>query len=433
MAAVSRDVMVIGGGAAGIQAALDVADMGLKVHLVERKPSIGGRMAQLDKTFPTNDCSLCILSPKMAECSQHPNITLHTCSEVKSLSGSVGNFQASVLKHARFVDEEACTGCGDCSKKCPAKVADEFDVGLRMREAIHMYFLQAVPAVATIDPDRCLYLTRGRCGICQKLCQRGAINYDQKDQEIVLNVGAIIAATGFDPFDPTVVASYGYGKYRNVITSMEYERLISASGPTGGHLQRLSDKEPAKRLAFIQCVGSRHVKHHRFCSSVCCMYATKEAILANEHDKEVHSTIYYTDLRASGKGFQEYVARAEREYNVTYVRSRVAEVTQDDQDNPVIWYEDLSSGQARSETVDLAVLAISLAPRRGAKELAAVLGVELDQDNFIKTDAFSPLDTTRQGVFACGYCRGPADIPESVAQASGAAARAAEALAMSVG
>jgi heterodisulfide reductase subunit A len=429
----SREVLVIGGGAAGIQAALDLADMGLKVHVVEQKPSIGGRMAQLDKTFPTNDCSLCILSPKMAECSQHPNITLHTCSEVKGITGSAGNFAVSVLKRARFVDEEACTGCGDCSKKCPAKVPDEFDMGLRRREAIHMYFLQAVPAVATIDRERCLYLTRGRCGICQKLCQRGAIDYTQQDREMTLNVGAVVVATGFDPFDPSVVAHYGYGKYKNVITSMEYERLISASGPTGGHLQRLSDKEPAKRLAFIQCVGSRHVKHHRFCSSVCCMYATKEAILAHEHDNEVHSTIYYTDLRASGKGFQEYVARAEQEYNVTYVRSRVAEVTQDDEAHPVIWYEDLQSGQICSEAVDLAVLAISLAPRRGAKELAAVLGVELDEDNFLKTDPFSPLDTTRRGVYACGYCRGPADIPESVAQASGAAARVAEVLAATAG
>ena len=428
MSAVSRDVLVIGGGVAGIQAALDLGDMGLHVHLVEKKPSIGGRMAQLDKTFPTNDCSICILAPKMAECSWHPNITLHTYSEVKEVTGSAGDFSVKVLKYARFVDEEMCTGCGDCIQKCPIKVPDEFDMGLRMRKVIHLYFLQAVPLVVTIDRERCPYITKGKghCGICKEICQRGAIDFEQQDQEIALHVGAIVVATGFDPFDPSVVRQYGYGKYRNVITSLEYERLISASGPTGGHLQRLSDKEPAKRLGFIQCVGSRDMKHNRFCSSVCCMYATKEAILANEHDREARSTIFYTDLRAAGKGFQEYVARAEREYNVTYVRSRVAEITQDENESPIIWYEDTPSGQVGSETVDLVVLAISLVPRRGAKELAALLGVELDEYNFIKTDPFSPTDTTRPGVFACGYCRGPADIPESVAQASGAAARAAE-------
>jgi heterodisulfide reductase subunit A len=422
----SEAVLVIGGGGAGIQAALDLGNMGLQVHLVEKKPSIGGRMAQLDKTFPTNDCALCILAPKMAQCSRHPNITLHTYSEVTDVSGSAGEFSVKLLKRARYVDEALCTGCGECARKCPTRVPDEFDMGLRVREAIYLYFLQAVPAVMTIDPERCLYLTKGRCGICQKICQLGAIDYEQEDREITLDVGSIVVATGFDPFDPSVVNEYGYGKYRNVITSMEFERLISASGPSGGHLQRLSDREPVKRIGFIQCVGSRDLRHQRFCSSVCCMYATKEAILANEHDREVHSSVFYTDLRAAGKGFQEYTTRAQREYNVTYIRSRVAEITEDEEERPIIWYEDTLSGQSVSETVDLAVLAISLAPRRGATELASVLGVELDEDSFIKTDPFSPMDTSRAGVFACGYCRGPADIPESVAQASAAAARAAQ-------
>ena len=421
-----REVLVIGGGVAGIQAALDLADMGLHVHLVEKKPSIGGRMAQLDKTFPTNDCAICILSPKMAECVRHPNITLHAYSEVQQLSGSVGAFTAQVRKYARYVKEEECTGCGECTQRCPTKVPDEFDMGLRMREAIYPYYLQGVPAVMTIDRERCLRLTKGRCGICQRVCQRGAVDYEQKDRELTLSVGAIVVATGFDPFDPAVVKQYGYGKYRNVITSLEYERLISASGPTGGHLQRLSDRKPAKRLGFIQCVGSRDIKRNRFCSSVCCMYATKEAILANEHDREVQSTVFYTDLRAAGKGFQEYVDRARRQYNVSYVRARVAELTQDENESPIISYEDTQTGRPGSETVDLAVLAISLVPRRGAREMAALLGVELDEWGFIKTDPFSPADTTRPGIFACGYCRGPADIPESVAQASGAAARAAE-------
>ncbi len=909
MSVVSRDVLVIGGGVAGIQAALDLADMGIHVHLVEREPSIGGRMAQLDKTFPTNDCSICILSPKLAECSRHPDITLHTYSQVKEITGSVGDFTVQVLKHARFVDEEKCTACGDCVEVCPITLLDEFNVGLSERKAIYRPYAQAIPntylvskrgtspckaacpaetsaqgyialiaqgryeealevvkqynpfpatvgrvcnhpcegecnrgdldepvaicalkrfvadwvyaesdrrsaigdkptdamppaatsqdarrvaivgagpaglsaahflarmahrvaifealpvpggmmrvgipsyrlprhvlqreidsilelgvelklctpisdinklfdegyeaiflaigahepqhldipgedaegvyhgvpflrtvnlgeeiklgkkvvvvgggntaidaarsalrlgaeeviiayrrsraempanawdiedaeregvklelltqpvevlserghissvrcirmrlgepdasgrrrpipiegsefvietdaliaAVAQIPeisflkPDHDLNITRWgtfvvnpqtletnrpgifaggdaargpdaliqaiadgrraalsidrylrgvpfltprelqslpvahptdreiaelirsgevnmgpreimptahiqervrdfrevelglteeqaraealrclRCGICSEcwrcveVCGPKCIDLQMADETLDLKVSAIVVATGFDPFDPSVVRQYGYGKYRNVITSLEYERLISASGPTGGHLQRLSDKEPAKRLGFIQCVGSRDVKHNQFCSSVCCMHATKEAILANEHDREARSTIFYTDLRAAGKGFQEYVARAQREYNVTYVRSRVAEITQDENERPIIWYEDTPSGQVGSETVDLVVLAISLMPRRGAKELAALLGVELDEYNFIKTDPFSPTDTTRPGVFACGYCRGPADIPESVAQASGAAARAAE-------
>lgn len=905
----SGDVLVIGGGIAGIQAALDLADMGAHVHIVEREPSIGGRMAQLDKTFPTNDCSICILSPKLADCSRHPNITLHTYSEVKEVKGCIGEFTVQVVKHARYVDVEKCTACGDCVEVCPIRLSDEFNVGLSDRTAIYRPYAQAIPnaylvtkqgtspckatcpaetsaqgyvaliaegryeealevvkefnpfpgtvgrvcnhpcedecnrghidapvaicalkrfvadrvyartdgrsvsedggtdsagrvpisrdatkvaivgagpaglsaahflarmgyratifealpvpggmmrvgipayrlprhllqreidnildlgvelrlynpvsdinglldegyeavflAIGAHEPQhlripgedaegvyhgvpflrtvnlggeirlgkkvvvvgggntaidaarcalrlgveevviayrrsraempansweiddaekegvrlqlltqpievvsdnghivgvRCIRMRLGepdesgrrrpvpvegsefvietdaliaavaqapeisflkpdhgldisprgtfavnprtletsrpgvfaggdaargpgaliqaiadgrraalsidrhlrgvplltprellplpvvhltdneivelsrvaevntgnreimpsapvqerirdfrevelglteeqaraealrclRCGICSEcwrcveVCGPKCIDHQMVDETLQLRVGAIIAATGFDPFDPTVVRQYRYGRYKNVITSLEYERLISASGPTGGHLWRLSDREPVKRLGFIQCVGSRDINTNQFCSSVCCMYATKEAILANEHDRAVHSTIFYTDLRAAGKGFQEYVDRAKRQYQVTYVRGRVGEITQDANERPVIWYEDAESGEVGSETVDLAVLAISLVPRRGAKELADLLGVELDEYNFIKTDPFSPMETTRPGVFACGYCRGPADIPESVAQASGAAARAAE-------
>lgn len=420
-----RTALVIGGGITGIQAALDLADMGINVHLVERLPSIGGRMAQLDKTFPTNDCSTCILSPKMNDCARHPNITLHTYAEVIALEGTAGDFVVTVLKHPRYVDERRCTGCGECAQKCPSKVPDAFNMGLRERKAIYLYFPQAIPRVMTIDPDHCIYLQRSKCGACIKVCQAGAIDFEQTEREMTLRVGAVIVATGFDFFDPRGMAQFGYERYANVITALEYERLISASGPTGGHLLRLSDERPAKRIGFIQCVGSRDVRHQRFCSSVCCMHSSKQAVLAAEHDSAVESYIFYTDFRASGKGFREYVSRAEREYGVHYVRSRVARITEDEAQNPVIHYEDVVTSRPAQMTVDLAVLATSLIPRPGTAALAQVLGIEMDSYGFVKTEPFAPVDTTRPGIFAAGCCRGPFDIPESVVQASAAAARAA--------
>ncbi len=422
----SKAVLVIGGGIAGIQAALDLGDMGVKVHLVERKPSIGGRMAQLDKTFPTNDCSICILAPKLADCFRHTNITLHTLSEVKKVTGKTGDFRVRLRKYARLVDEEKCVNCGDCIAKCPVKVPDEFDMELRKREAIYPYYLQGVPAVMTIDRENCLYLTRGVCRICERFCAREAIDFEQKDMDATLNVGAIIVATGFDPFDPSGIPQYGYKRFRNVIISLEYERLICASGPTGGNLLRVSDNKPVQKIAFVQCVGSRDLRNNPYCSSVCCMHATKEAILAHEHNPKVKSHIFYVDLRAAGKGFQEYVTRGEHDYNISYVRGRVAKITEDHDENPVVWYEETQSSKTRKMTVDLAVLATSLMPKRSTEELAKVLDVELDEYNFFKTDPLNPLDTTRPGIFVCGCCREPTDIPESVAQASGAAERAAE-------
>jgi heterodisulfide reductase subunit A len=417
--------LVIGGGIAGIQAALDLADMDVHVHLVERLPSIGGRMAQLDKTFPTNDCSTCILAPKMVDCARHPNVTLHTYSELTGLSGTPGDFRATILHHPRYVDGTKCTGCGVCAEKCPAKVPDAFNVGLNRRRAIYLYFPQAVPQVMTIDPEHCIYLQRGKCGACVKLCEAGAIDFEQQPQESTLDVGAVVVTTGFDFFDPRDLAQFGYRQSPNVITALEYERLISASGPTEGHLLRPSDGRPARRVGFVQCVGSRDVRHQIFCSSVCCMHSSKQAVLAAEHDAEVSSYVFYTDFRASGKGFREYVERAQREYGVHYVRSRVARIAEDEDHNPVIHYEDVESSRPARMTVDLAVLATSLIPRPETAALAQALGIEVDGYGFVKTAPFAPVDTTRPGVFAAGCCRGPFDIPESVVQASAAAARAA--------
>ena len=421
-----KEVLVIGGGIAGIQSALDMAEQGLRVHLVERLPSIGGRMAQLDKTFPTNDCSTCILSPKMVDCARHPNIILHTYSQVQAVSGEAGAFRVRVLKHARYVDEDLCTGCGECAQKCPRRVPDDFNMGLSRRRAIYLYFPQAVPMVMTIDPQHCTYLTKGKCGLCQQVCQAGAIDFEQQDRELELEVGAIVVATGYDFYDPSPLGQYHYHHYPNVITALEYERLISASGPTGGHLTRPSDGEPARTIGFVQCTGSRHVHHNRYCSTVCCVHSTKEAVLAWEHDHQTHSYIFYTDLRGSGKGFREYMDRAGQQYNTTYVHGRVAQILEDDARNPIIKYEDALTLRPQRMTVDLAVLATSLVPRHDAPQLAEVLGFELDEFGFARTDPFAPTDTSRPGILACGCCLGPADIPQSVAQASAAAARAAE-------
>jgi len=421
----SEDVMIIGGGIAGIQASLDLADMGIKVHLVEKQPGIGGHMAKLDKTFPTNDCAICILSPKMADCFGHQNINVMTYSEIKAVDGEVGDFRVQVTKKARYVKEDECTGCGECVEKCPTRIPDEFNMGLSNRKAIYLYFLQSVPRIMTIDKGNCLKLTRNRCGICQQVCDKDAVDYEQQDQDVELNVGAIVLATGFSLVDVLPLQRYGYSRIQNVITSLEYERLSSASGPTGGHLERPSDHRVAKKLAFIQCVGSRDTRRSRYCSSVCCMHSTKEAILASEHESGTQSFIFYTDLRAAGKGFQKYIRRAQEEYNVTYVRSRIGEINENWNGDPVIRYEDTETDEVHRMAVDLAILAPSLTPVRCSAELAEVLDIELDEYGFFKTDPYFCSETTRKGIFACGYCRDPMDIPESVTSASSAAASAA--------
>ena len=412
-----------------MQASLDLASRGIKVYLVEKSPSIGGRMAQLDKTFPTLDCSICILAPKMIECSHHPNIQLLTYSEVKEVSGSAGNFIVKVLRKPRYVDEKKCTGCGICTEHCPVEVPNEFDEKLGMRKAIYMPFPQAVPRVVTVDKDNCL-----ECGLCESMCQAEAVNLAQQPEEVNLNVGAIVVAVGFDLFNPSEIPAYGYGRYKNVITALELERLLCASGPTGGHLVRLSDGRIPKKIAFVQCVGSRDIRFgNTYCSSICCKYSAKDAVLVKEHHPDAHVRIFYIDLRAFGRGFQEFINRARSEFGIEFIRASPGEIMEDPATkNLSIWYEDTVAGRIENLVFDLVVLCPALVPRTDAKELAKVLGIEVDKYGFFKAsdDITSPVDTTVPGIFACGYCLGPktGDIPDSIMQGSATAARVAEVL-----
>jgi heterodisulfide reductase subunit A len=427
---VVSDVLVIGAGVAGIQASLDLADKGFKVHVVEKEPSIGGRMAQLDKTFPTNDCSICILAPKMTDCYSHDNINVMTYSEVQEVSGSAGDFKVKVLKKARYVDMDKCTGCGECSEKCPKKIPNEFEMGLGIRKAIYVPFLQAIPKKMTIDKENCMMLIKGKCGVCKKICKAEAIDYEDSDEIVELNVGAIIVATGFEVYDPSSIVEYGYKKFENVYTAMEYERLINAAGPTKGHLERRSDESRPKHLGFIQCVGSRDLSRDQpYCCRVCCMHTTKEAILAREHYPDIKSTVFYMDLRAFGKGFQEYVDRAINEYDVEYIRARPGQIEEDPETkNLKIWYDDTVERKLKCMEVDMVILATTLIPTKTSRDLAKILGLEVDEYGFFKNvdPLFAPMDTAVEGIYLAGYCQTPMDIPEAVAQASGAASKAAE-------
>jgi len=428
---VPKKVVVVGGGIAGIQASLDLADMGYEVHLVERSPSIGGRMAQLDKTFPTNDCSMCILSPKMIMCAGHENVRLHTYAEVEGVDGEFPNLKVRIKEKARFVNISRCTGCGDCVVKCPVKVPNEFEEGLSTRKAIYLPFPQAVPRKVTIDAEHCRMITSDKCGVCKKICQAGAIEYEQKDRIVEIDASAIIVATGFDLFDATALPQYGYGICKDVVTSLQLERILSASGPTNGHLVRASDGKEPKKLAFVQCVGSRDAKVFRYCSSVCCMYATKESILVREHVPDIESTIFYMDMRATGKGFQEFVLRAQTNYGVRYIRSRPASVQPSNNGRGVlVTYE--TGGPATeqvTEEFDMLVLCPALVPSKGTSELAKMMGVKLDEDRFVLTPSMrNPVDSTRKGILVCGFVGEPMDIPDSVSQASGVAARVSELL-----
>ena len=428
-----KPVIVVGGGIAGIQASIDLGSLGYKVYLVEKTAAIGGRMAQLDKTFPTNDCSICILAPKMIECSRHENVELVTYAELQEVKANGnGGYKVKILKKPRYVDISKCTGCEDCIEKCPTKAPNEFNQNLDKRKAIYIPFAQAVPRKAVIDADICRYILNGKCGLCKKVCQAEAIDFDQQEEILELEVGAVVLATGFDLYDISAMKEYGYGQIKDVITAMQFERLICASGPTTGHLERPSDGERPKSLAFIQCVGSRDQINNPYCSSVCCMHATKEAILANEHYPDLKPYIFYTDMRAVGKRFQDYVTRAHEQYDVEYIRSRPSKIVEDEETgNPVIYYEDTVSQTVKKMEFDMVVLCQALVPSASHQELAKVLGVGLDGYGFITVPdkLFNPVDTDKEGIFACGFCQSPQDIPDSVVQASGCAARVAEYLA----
>ena len=427
-------VLVIGGGIAGIQSSLDLTELGFKVYLVEKTPSIGGRMAQLDKTFPTNDCSLCILAPKMVEVFRNPNIELLTYHEVQKVSGNPGNFIITVLKKPRYIDSSLCKGCGDCATKCPKiETPNIFDMNLGKRKSIYIPFPQAVPPVYLIDPDLCLKLTKGVCGVCEKVCKAGAIDYEQQPKEIELNVGAIVVATGFDMFGEELSSRWGYN-YKNVVNALEYERMLSASGPFGGHILRPSDEKEPEIIAFIQCAGSRDLHEGvPYCSSVCCMYTAKEAIITKEHSENSKCFIFRHDIRAFGKNFYEFTQRAQEEYGVKYFQTKVNKIIEDPETKDlIIHYEDLKTGEFKDCKANLVVLAAPLVPSSGTRELANILDINFDEYNFFKEKSyFTRSLSSREGVFLAGFCQGPRDIPETVADASGVASQVATLLSSS--
>jgi heterodisulfide reductase subunit A len=423
----TKSALVIGGGIAGIQASLDLADRDIHVYLVEKLPTIGGTMCRLDKTFPTNDCSACILSPKMADCIGHPNITTLTFHEVMKVEGKAGDFKVTLKSKARYVDPKSCTACGDCLAKCPAKgISDEFEFGLTTRKAIYIPHAQAVPRVAIIDAANCRMIQNGKCGVCAKVCEKKAIDYEDKDKEVQIEVGSIIAAPGFNVWNAGVATEYGYGRFKNVVTALEFERMMCASGPAGGHITTPSSGEEPKKIAFIQCCGSRSEKAgwKKYCSSVCCMYATKQAIITKEH-ADVEEDIFFMDIRSYGKEFEAYIERGQKEYGIKMHRAaRVSNVEEDPQTQKLTINFTDAKGDPASGEYDIVVLSIGLVPPEGAEEFSNMLGIELNEYGFCKTSVFNPLETTRPGVFVTGAFAAPKDIPTSVAEASGSAAKA---------
>ncbi|MBP3387486.1 MAG: CoB--CoM heterodisulfide reductase iron-sulfur subunit A family protein [Clostridia bacterium] len=424
---VVKRALVIGGGIAGIQTALDIADAGFPVDIVEKLPTIGGKMSQIDKTFPTLDCAACILTPKMVDAAQNENIKIYSYSEVSGVKGFVGNFEVTIKRKARFVDETKCTGCGLCTEKCPQKrVPNEFNLGMDQRRAIYIPFAQAVPKIATIDADYCTMLKTGKCGVCSKVCTAGAIDYTQKDEFITEKYGAIVVATGFNPIKLDKYDEYAYSQSKDVITSLEFERLTNAAGPTAGKLLRPSDGKHPHKIVFVQCVGSRDTREcgKSYCSKICCMYTAKHAMLTREKYPDTEVYVFYIDVRTPGKNFDEFYRRAVEEYGVHYIKGMVGKVIPEG-DKLIVRASDLISNEQLTIDADLVVLAAAIEPDKTARPLATMLTASMDTNDFF-TEAhpkLRPVESPTAGIFLSGACQGPKDIPETVAQASAAAAK----------
>ena len=426
---VTKRALVIGGGIAGIQTAIDIADAGYEVDIVEKEPSIGGRMSQIDKTFPTLDCSACILTPKMVEASAHEKITLYTYSEVEKVSGFVGDFTVDIRKKARSVDMDKCTGCGVCQEKCPSKkTPSEFNRGLSNRSAIYTPFAQAIPNVPVIDREHCIKFKTGKCGVCSKVCQAGAIDYDQKDEIITQKYGAIVVATGFDMIKLDKYDEYAYNQSPDVITSLELERIMNAAGPTKGHLERMSDHKAPKKMVFVQCVGSRcsDERGKSYCSKICCMYTAKHAMLIRDKYPDTNVTVFYIDVRTPGKNFDEFYRRAVEDYGVNYVKGQVGKVIPQPDGTLMVQASDLLENKQILMEADMVVLAAAIEPNKDVRKIATMLTASIDTNNFL-TEAHAklrPVESPTAGIFLSGVCQGPKDIPETVAQAGAAAVKA---------
>ena len=425
---VTKRALVIGGGIAGIQTALDIAEAGFEVDIVEKEPTIGGKMAQIDKTFPTLDCSACILTPKMVEASQQEKIRIFSFSEVEEIKGFVGSFRVKIRRKARFVNEDLCTGCGACTEKCPVKkVPNEFNLGLDNRTAIYIPFAQAVPKIARIDPTQCIMLTKGKCGMCSRVCGVNAIDYKQQDTFVDREYGAIVVATGFETVDAGRFGEYAYNLSPDVVTSLEYERLMNAAGPTGGTLLRPSDRTHPHTIVFVQCVGSRCDGDDRgksYCSKVCCMYTAKHAMLTREKYPDTEVYVFYIDVRTPGKNFDEFYRRAVEQYNVHYIKGAVGKVVPQG-GKLKVQASDLLAGQQLHIDADMVVLATAVEPAAGARPLATKLTASMDTNDFF-TEAhpkLRPVESPTAGVFLSGMCQGPKDIPETVSQASACASK----------
>ena len=426
---VTKRALVIGGGIAGIQTALDIADAGFEVDIVEKKPTIGGKMTQIDKTFPTLDCAACILTPKMVDAAQNEKIRIYSYSEVEAVKGFVGNFHVTIRKKARYVKEDVCTGCGLCTEKCPQKkVPNEFNLGLDNRRAIYIPFAQAVPKVATIDPDFCNMLKNGKCGVCAKVCTAGAIDYKQQDEHIEREYGAIVVATGFDPISLEKFDEFAYSKSPDVVSSLEFERLMNAAGPTGGTLLRPSDGAHPKTIVFVQCVGSRcdgGEKGKSYCSKICCMYTAKHAMLCREKYPDTDVYVFYIDVRTPGKNFDEFYRRAVEEYGVHYIKGMVGKVAPQPDGKLRVQASDLIAGEQLKIDADMVVLAAAIEPDKTARSLATMLTASMDTNDFF-TEAhpkLRPVESPTAGIYLSGVCQGPKDIPETVSQAGAAASK----------